>query len=147
MNYASSADVGGARALALSRTETPASGSATGGVRLLLRGEGLALLAAATAAYAHAGFSWGLLAALFLAPDLSFAGYLLGPKWGAAAYNLVHGTIAPLALGAAGLALGAPLVEAIALIGLAHVGFDRALGYGLKYSSGFGATHLGAIGR
>ena len=35
------------------------------------------------------------------------------------------------------------LFQAIALIALAHIGFDRALGYGLKYSAGFGATHLG----
>jgi hypothetical protein len=26
------------------------------------------------------------------------------------------------------------------MIWLAHIGFDRALGYGLKYSSGFGVT-------
>ena len=126
-----------------SRTETAAVGAAAGGVRALLRAEGLALAAAATAAYAHAGFSWGLFAALFLAPDLSFAAYWLGSKWGAAAYNLVHSTIAPLALGGLGLALGAALFEAIALIARAHIGFDRALGYGLKYSAGFGATHLG----
>ena len=126
-----------------SRTETPAIGTAAGGVRALLRAEGLALAAAATTAYAHAGFSWGLFAALFLAPDLSFAAYLFGPKWGGAGYNLVHSTIAPLALGGLGLALGAPLFQAIALIALAHIGFDRALGYGLKYSAGFGATHLG----
>jgi hypothetical protein len=126
-----------------SRTETPAIGAAAGGVRALLRAEGLALAAAATIAYAHAGFSWGLFAALFLAPDLSFAAYWLGSKWGAAAYNLVHSTIAPLALGGLGLALGAALFQAIALIALAHIGFDRALGYGLKYSAGFGATHLG----
>jgi hypothetical protein len=130
-----------------SETEIPAIGAAAGGVRALLRAEGLALAAVATSAYAHAGFSWDLFAALFLAPDLSFAAYLLGPRWGAAAYNLVHSTIAPLALGAGGLALGVPLAEAIALIGLAHVGFDRALGYGLKYSVAFGATHLGRIGR
>jgi hypothetical protein len=128
-------------------TEIPAIGAVAGGVRAVLRAEGLALAAVATAAYFHAGFSWGLFAALFLAPDLSFAAYLLGPRWGAAAYNLVHSTIAPLALGAAGLALGGPAAEAIALIGLAHVGFDRAVGYGLKYSVGFGATHLGWIGR
>jgi len=107
----------------------------------------LALAAAATAAYAHAGFSWGLFAALFLAPDLSFVAYWLGRKWGAAAYNLVHSTIAPLALGGLGLALGSALFQAIALIALAHIGFDRALGYGLKYSAGFGATHLGRLGR
>lgn len=29
----------------------------------------------------------------------------------------------------------------------AHVGFDRALGYGLKLPTGFKDTHLGRIGR
>jgi hypothetical protein len=29
----------------------------------------------------------------------------------------------------------------------AHIGIDRALGYGLKYSTGFGFTHLGRIGK
>jgi hypothetical protein len=38
-------------------------------------------------------------------------------------------------------------VLAAALIWLAHIGFDRALGYGLKYSAGFSFTHLGRIGR
>jgi hypothetical protein len=128
------------------RTSAPriksATGTATGGVKILLRAEGLALLAAATAAYAHWGFSWLLFAALFLAPDLSFLAYSLGPRTGAAAYNLVHSTIVPIALGGLGLALGAPLAVAIALIALAHIGFDRALGYGLKYSAGFNDTHL-----
>ena len=34
-----------------------------------------------------------------------------------------------------------------ALIWAAHIGFDRALGYGLKYPTSFGETHLGRIGR
>jgi Domain of unknown function (DUF4260) len=29
----------------------------------------------------------------------------------------------------------------------AHIGLDRALGYGLKYSTAFGDTHLGRTGR
>jgi hypothetical protein len=120
----------------------PATGAASGAVNIVLRAEGLALAAVATAAYAYAGFSWVLFAALFLAPDLSFLAYLLGPKVGAAAYNLVHTTIVPLVLGGIGIALGAPLAQAIALIALAHIGFDRALGYGLKYSAGFNQTHL-----
>src|SRR5580698_5042970 len=141
------ANVNAAAVARPSETEFPAAGAAAGGVRALLRAEGLALAAVATAAYVHAGFSWGLFAALFLAPDLSFAAYLLGPRWGAAAYNLFHSTVVPLALGAVGFALGVPEAEAIALIGLAHVGFDRALSYGLKYSAGFGVTHLGRFGR
>ncbi|HLA02836.1 MAG TPA: DUF4260 family protein [Aestuariivirga sp.] len=30
---------------------------------------------------------------------------------------------------------------------LAHIGLDRAIGYGLKYASDFRDTHLGRIGR
>ena len=126
---------------------TTAPRGVAGGVKIVLQIEGLALLAAATAAYAHEAFAWGGFALFFLAPDLTFAAYLLGPRWGAAAYNAAHSTIGPLALGAAGLALGAAPLEMAALIGLAHVGFDRTLGYGLKYATAFGDTHLGQKGR
>ena len=43
--------------------------------------------------------------------------------------------------------MAAPLMLSIAMIWLAHIGFDRALGYGLKYAGGFGFTHLGRIGK
>ena len=33
------------------------------------------------------------------------------------------------------------------MIWCAHIGFDRALGYGLKSAAGFEFTHLGRIGR
>jgi hypothetical protein len=46
-----------------------------------------------------------------------------------------------------GFALASPLVLSIAMIWMAHIGIDRALGYGLKYSAGFTFTHLGRIGR
>ena len=42
---------------------------------------------------------------------------------------------------------GWPVGADVGLIWLAHVGVDRALGYGLKYGTGFGDTHLGRIGR
>ena len=121
-------------------------GVVRGGVKAILRLEGLALLAATLAAYGRLGAPWPLLAVLFLAPDLAMAFYLGGPRLGAAAYNLLHATVAPLALGAAGFVLGAPLAQDLALIWLAHIGFDRALGYGLKYSTGFGDSHLGRLG-
>jgi len=47
----------------------------------------------------------------------------------------------------AGFAMAAPLVLSLAMIWLAHIGFDRAQGYGLKYGAGFGFTHLGRIGK
>ncbi len=126
----------------------PATPSAVrGGVKQVLQIEGLALMTAATAAYAQQGLGWGWFALLFLAPDLTFAAYLLGPRWGAAAYNTAHSTVGPLALGAAALIAGSKPIEMAALIGLAHVGFDRTLGYGLKYGTSFGDTHLGRKGR
>jgi len=33
------------------------------------------------------------------------------------------------------------------MIWMAHIGIDRALGFGLKYDAGFGFTHLGRIGK
>jgi hypothetical protein len=124
-----------------------ANEGATGGVRQLLRGEGLALLGCAAAAYWKVGGDWRQFAILFLVPDLSFVGYLFGARAGAAAYNTMHATLLPLALGAFGVAATNALAIQLALIGLAHVGFDRALGYGVKYGAGFGFTHLGRIGR
>jgi hypothetical protein len=124
-----------------------ATGGVTGAPRLLLRLEGLALCAAALALYGWSGASWRLFALLLLAPDLSILGYLAGPRAGALAYNAMHTTLVPIALGVAGMAMPSPLATQIALIWLAHIGIDRALGYGLKYGAGFSFTHLGRIGR
>lgn len=51
-----------------------------------------------------------------------------------------------MAMMTTGFALGSPLTLSIAMIWLAHIGIDRALGYGLKYQAGFGFTHLGRAG-
>ena len=115
----------------------------TGAPRLWLRLEGLAVLLLALLLWARGGHSWGLLALLFLAPDLSFAGYLAGPRVGAAVYNAAHSYLGPIAAAALALLTGRPPV--VALIWAAHVGFDRMLGYGLKYPTGFADTHLGRL--
>jgi hypothetical protein len=124
-----------------------AGGSASGGVRAVLRLEGAAAFVAAIALYGHAGFSWLALLILFLAPDLSMLAYLAGARAGALVYNLVHTYALALPLALAGFAFGSPVASALPLILIAHVGFDRMLGYGLKYASGFDDTHLGRIGR
>ena len=126
---------------------TEATGTVTGGLRTLLRLEGLTLFAGMTVLYGVWDGSWWVYALLFLVPDLSFAAYLAGPRIGAIVYNAAHSYMAPMALNIAGFALGSPLVLSIAMIWLAHIGFDRALGYGLKYATGFGFTHLGRIGK
>ena len=130
-------------------TDHPATapGAVTGAPRALLRLEGLALGIAALVGYGWTGASWLMFAVLFLAPDLSFLGYLAGPRVGAIAYNAAHVTLAPIALGIAGATLPSPLALQLALIWLAHIGIDRAFGYGLKYTEGFSLTHLGRIGK
>ena len=123
------------------------SGATTGGVRLVLRLEGLCVLIAASVAYSKFGLGWSTFALFFLAPDLSFLGYLTGPKVGAASYNVAHSYIGAVACLVAGFVLPEPTLLCAGIIWCAHIGFDRALGYGLKYSEGFSFTHLGRIGR
>jgi hypothetical protein len=123
------------------------TGAATGGPRTLLRLEGLTLFAGMTLLYAVWDGSWWIYAILFLVPDLSFAAYLAGPRAGAIVYNAAHSYLGPMTLMVAGFSMSSLLVLSIAMIWLAHIGIDRALGYGLKYTAGFGFTHLGRIGK
>lgn len=123
------------------------SGETVGAVRGVLRLEGLCVLIAALVAYSKFVSGWGTIALFFLAPDVSFLGYLAGPKVGAVTYNVAHSYIGAIACLVAGFILPAPVVLCAGIIWSAHIGFDRALGYGLKYSAGFGFTHLGRIGR
>jgi hypothetical protein len=121
-------------------------GIVTGGPKLLLRLEGLALGCAAIILYGWSGASWLMFAVLFLAPDVSFLGYLAGPRVGASVYNAVHSTLAPILLGTVGFVMQQPLALHLALSWLAHIGIDRAVCYGLKYNEGFAFTHLGLLG-
>ena len=79
---------------------------------------------------------------LALAPDLSMVGYAAGPAVGAAAYDVAHTYSLPVGLAAIGVLADADLAVQIGLIWTAHIGVDRAIGYGLKYRSGFEDTHL-----
>jgi hypothetical protein len=121
------------------------TGAVNGTVRTWLRVEGVALLIAAVSSYAAAGASWSMFAVFFLAPDVSFAGYLAGARVGAVVYNVAHALVLPLALLAVGVAGRGELLP-VAAIWIAHIGFDRMLGYGLKYGTAFADTHLGRIG-
>ena len=118
---------------------------------VLLRLEGLAILAGASIRYGDlapaSGWGWESFAILFLVPDLSMLGYLIGRRVGAIGYNIGHSYLLPALLAAGGWWYGAAIGQIVALIWIAHIGFDRAMGYGLKYGSGFGDTHLGRKGR
>lgn len=111
----------------------------------LLRVEGGVLLAISALFYWVNGGSWVLFALLILAPDVSMLGYLLGTKAGAATYNLFHTYALPASLAAFGVLAGSPLAVGLALVWFAHIGMDRSIGYGLKYTSGFKDTHLDRV--
>jgi hypothetical protein len=110
--------------------------------RVLLHAEGAAVAVAAIALYFHAGYPWWLFLVLVLAPDLAAIGYVAGPTVGAVAYDSAHTSVLPVALAAIGVIAGAEVAVQIGLIWLTHIGFDRAIGYGLKYPTGFKDTHL-----
>ena len=110
--------------------------------RLLLRAEGAVVALAAVTLYFYADFPWWLLVVLALAPDVSFVGFAAGPRVGAATYNAAHTYLVPVVLGAVGVVAAVDLATQVALVWITHIGVDRAIGYGLKYPTGFKDTHL-----
>ena len=112
---------------------------------ILLRLEGAAVFVGAIALYIRSEGPLWLFLVLILAPDLSALGYLAGAKIGSITYNSVHtyllpGTLIALAL----LGVSGPVLW-VALIWFAHIGADRALGFGLKYPTKFKDTHLNHV--
>ena len=133
--------------------ETAIAGAASGGVRTLLRLEGVALTLASVVFYSYFEGSWAMFAILLLTPDLSFLGYLGGPRVGAAAYNTAHAAIIPMLLGIVGMIFGAlaiwrywrvykvPIAAAAAI--LTPVAIAGGMGRNLSYAFGpFGVSDL-----
>lgn len=114
---------------------------------LILRAEALAIFVAGVVVYLQLNGNALWLLPLLVAPDLSMVGYLAGPRVGAVTYNAAHNLVVALGVLAIGwFAAIAPLALFGAVLA-AHVGMDRALGYGLKLPTDFKDTHLGRIGR
>jgi hypothetical protein len=130
---------------ATTRTGTP--GITEGAVRTWLRLEGLAAFGAGLALFGTSGGNWLFLVPLILLPDISAAGYLAGPRVGAFTYNLFHNGVPGIVTLGLAAWLASPAVLLAAAILIAHVGMDRALGYGLKLPDSFQDTHLGRMGR
>jgi hypothetical protein len=133
--------------LLTSSTPTTTPGFVTGAPKWLLRAEGLALLLVAVAGYRFLLGGWGAFAACFFLPDLSLLGYFSGARVGAVVYNVGHSLLGPTVVGALAVLLGSTGLGLAALIWVAHIGFDRFAGYGLKYDRSFFDTHLGRVGR
>lgn len=114
---------------------------------VLLRLEGFLLFAVGLFFYWQQGYSWTLFWFTILLPDVTMLAYFLDSTKGAFAYNLSHAKLLPSALLLVALVLKSGLLIALATIWFIHIGFDRALGFGLKYPKGFKSTHLGVIGK
>lgn len=142
----------------MSIAQTPSAGSRPQLIArltpaLYLRLEGLAMLALTVAAYRSlqlhtaGALGWTVFTLGFFLPDVAMVGYLRGPAVGALLYNLAHTELLPVAMLALAYVSGQAPLASVGLLWLAHIGFDRAAGYGLKRASAFGDTHLGPIGR
>lgn len=116
-------------------------------IRLILRAEQVAIFMAGVLLWLANGGAPLLLIPALLAPDLSMIGYLRGPRLGSITYNAVHHLVLALALLGLGWLLTLSWLVLAGAAVLAHVGMDRALGYGLKLPTDFRDTHLGRIGR
>jgi hypothetical protein len=112
----------------------------------ILRVEAVGYVAVACALYAHLGFSWPQFFLWFLLPDIAILVYVFaGNRAGMWAYNITHSGIGPALLSVYAIVARDALCQQAALIWWAHIGFDRALGYGLKARHGFRVTHLGVL--
>ncbi len=92
-------------------------------------------------------FDWWWLIVLFVAFDISAIGYAVNNKIGALTYNIGHSLIGPTLLATLYVLTSSQIVLFITLLWVFHIFVDRALGYGLKYSTSFYHTHLGKIGK
>ena len=111
----------------------------------LLRIEGLVVLIVSVVVYRELSYSWGKFALLFFVPDIFMVGYLVDTKIGAVVYNFGHTYVAPILFLLLVYILKLSSLYFITLIWVAHIGFDRLLGYGLKYPTAFKDTHLGKV--
>ena len=116
-------------------------------VGAILRTEQAAIGVAGLVAYLALGGSWLLLVPLLLVFDVSAIGYLAGARIGSVTYNAAHNLVVALIALLIGWLAGLAWLQMLAALWIAHVGVDRALGYGLKLPTDFRDTHLGRIGR
>ena len=92
-------------------------------------------------------YQWWWFLVLILVPDFSMIGYVFGSKAGASSYNLFHHRGIAVLVYLAGIYFHQNEIQLAGVILFSHSSFDRMLGYGLKYETGFKYTHLGLIGK
>lgn len=110
--------------------------------RLMLNIEGLAVAVFSVLAFFYLGGVWWIFVVGFFAIDVSMIGYVWNNKIGAFVYNFFHIYPWSLVLIFLGMFMGELIYTQLGFVWMFHIGLDRAVGYGLKYSKGFNETHL-----
>jgi len=127
-------------------------------MKLVLKSEELAMWMLSIIALLFSDVEWWWYLIMFIGPDISMLGYLIGNKVGAWSYNLFHHKGIAILIVLLGFAFNLPndgptsIPDTIFLVYLGislfgHSSMDRFFGYGLKYENGFKFTHLGEIGK
>ncbi|RKL65768.1 hypothetical protein CR203_19170 [Salipaludibacillus neizhouensis] len=110
--------------------------------KLILHIEGITVLLVSVFIYSQLDAAWWMFFAFLLAPDFSMLGYMINNSVGAVTYNIFHSYILPLFLSVVSIFIVNDLLLAFSMIWISHIGMDRFIGYGLKYTSKFKDTHL-----
>jgi hypothetical protein len=113
---------------------------------LMLENIGLLILGITACNYQPINLSWYVWIILFFSPDIGMLGYFINNKWGAVCYNIFHHLGVAIVFYLAGLYYQLPMLQLAGCIIFSHSAFDRVMGYGLKYSTGFKFTHVGIVG-
>ncbi len=116
-------------------------------MKTLIKVEEAAQFALSIFLFTQLPFAWWVYPALLLVPDVSMIGYAFNNKAGAFMYNLFHHKALAIMIGVIGFYLGTDFILLAGIILFGHSSMDRMFGYGLKFNTGFGDTHLGEIGK
>ena len=116
-------------------------------MKYLLKVEELFMFGLSIYAFSKLNYAWWWYPVLFFTPDLSMLGYLINPRVGALAYNVIHLKALGVTIYVAGAVIANPPLQLVGLILFGHSSMDRVMGYGLKYPDSFQHTHLGMIGK
>ena len=110
--------------------------------RILLHAEGAVVFLISLFFFKFIEGNWLLFIVLLFVPDIFMLGYLANAKIGSIIYNAGHLYIIPLMLIVLSVLYESSIFLQIGIIWAAHIGLDRAFGYGLKYEANFRDAHF-----
>jgi hypothetical protein len=86
-------------------------------------------------------YAWWVYPLFLFTPDASLIGMVLGKRYGAITYNLIHHKATALGAYLLGSLAGLPLLSLAGVLLLGHSSLDRVLGFGLLGLNGKESAH------